>query len=101
MTIEIAFLISGLSCAFAIYFGISSKKRNDTKDVQEETEEKAATNTMVMIKLENIADDLKDIKRENKENREEMQQLRERVVIVEQSLKSYHKRLDGMNKTDQ
>ncbi len=95
MTIELSLLLSGVSVAFAIYFGISSKKRNEVKDTQEETEEKAANNTMMMIKLENIADDIKDIKRENKENREEMQNLRERIVVVEQSLKSYHKRLDG------
>lgn len=55
---------------------------------------------MVMVKLENIADDLKDIKRESRENREEMKTLRERVVIVEQSLKSYHKRLDGEQHSD-
>ena len=52
------------------------------------------------LKLENIADDIKDIKRESRENREEMKQLRERVVIVEQSLKSYHKRLDGEQHSD-
>lgn len=43
---------------------------------------------------------LKDIKRESRENREEMKTLRERVVIVEQSLKSYHKRLDGEQHSD-
>lgn len=99
MTIEISLLLSGISVAFAIFFGISSKQRNDRKDTEQETEKRAETDTMVMVKLENIADDIKDIKRESKENREEMKQLRERVVIVEQSLKSYHKRLDG--KTDQ
>ena len=55
---------------------------------------------MVMMKLENIADDLKDIKRESRENREEMKSLRDRVVVVEQSLKSYHKRLDGEQHSD-
>jgi hypothetical protein len=93
LTIELSLLLSGISVAFAVYFGISNKKRNATKDAQEESEEKAANHTMVMIKLENIADDIKDIKRENKESREEMQKLRERVVVVEQSLKSFHKRL--------
>jgi peptidoglycan hydrolase CwlO-like protein len=95
LTIELSLLLSGISVAFAIYFGISTKKRNETKAVQEETEEKTANHTMMMIKLENIADDIKDIKRENKESREEMQKLRERVVIVEQSLKSFHKRIGG------
>jgi hypothetical protein len=94
LTIELSLLLTGISVAFAIFFGISSKQRNDRKDTEEQTEQQAANNTMVMVKLENIADDLKDIKRESRENREEMQKLRERVVIVEQSLKSYHKRLD-------
>ena len=79
---------------------ICSKQRNDKKDTQEETERRAENDTMVVVKLENIADDIKDIKRESRENREEMKQLRERVVIVEQSLKSYHKRLDGEQHSD-
>lgn len=95
MTIELSLLISGISVAFAIYFGISSKRRTEKKDVKDETKEETATSTMVMIKLDSIADDLKDIKRENKESRVEMQSLRERVVVLEQSLKSFHKRLDG------
>ena len=93
-------LISGVSGAFAIFFGICSKQRNEKKDTQEETERRAENDTMVVVKLENIADDIKDIKRESRENREEMKQLRERVVIVEQSLKSYHKRLDGEQHSD-
>lgn len=97
MTIEVSLLISGVSVAFAIFFGICSKQRNDKKDTQEETERRAENDTMVVVKLENIAD---DIKRESRENREEMKQLRERVVIVEQSLKSYHKRLDGEQHSD-
>lgn len=100
LTIEVSLLISGVSVAFAIYFGICSKQRNDKKDTQEETERRAENDTMVVVKLENIADDIKDIKRESRENREEMKQLRERVVIVEQSLKSYHKRLDGEQHSD-
>lgn len=100
MTIEVSLLISGVSVAFAIFFGICSKQRNDKKDTQEETERRAENDTMVVVKLENIADDIKDIKRESRDNREEMKQLRERVVIVEQSLKSYHKRLDGEQHSD-
>ena len=93
-----------ISVAFAIFFGISNKKRNDKKDAEQETEERATANTLMMTKLENIADDVKDIKRDYKETRAEVQDLHDRVLIVEQSLKSYHKRLDGMNlniKTDQ
>jgi peptidoglycan hydrolase CwlO-like protein len=92
--------LSGISVAFAIFFGISSKSRNDKKDTEQETEDRAATHTLLMTKLENIADDVKDIKRDYRETNAEVQNLRERVVAVEQSLKSYHKRLDGV-KTDQ
>ncbi len=100
MTVEISLLLSGISVAFAIFFGISSKNRNDRKDTEQETEDRASTHTLLMTKLENIADDVKDIKRDYRETNIEVQNLRERVVAVEQSLKSYHKRLDGQ-KTDQ
>lgn len=88
-------LLSAVSVAFAIFFGICAKQRNEKKDTQKNAEQRATTDTMVMVKLENIAGDIKDIKRESVENREEMKSLRERVIIVEQSLKSYHKRLDA------
>ena len=102
MTIELSLLISGISVAFAVYFGIANKHRKERKDAEQETEERASTNTLMMTKLENIADDVKDIKRDYKETHAEMQGLRDRVLIVEQSLKSCHKRLDGMNNhTDQ
>lgn len=100
MTVELSLLLSGISVAFAIFFGVSSKSRNDRKDTEQETEDRAATHTLLMTKLENIADDVKDIKRDYRETNAEVQNLRERVVAVEQSLKSYHKRLDGV-KTDQ
>lgn len=100
MTVEISLLLSGISVAFAIFFGISSKNRNERKDTEQETEDRASTHTLLMTKLENIADDVKDIKRDYRETNIEVQNLRERVVAVEQSLKSYHKRLDGIN-TDQ
>lgn len=100
MTVEISLLLSGISVAFAIFFGISSKSRNERKDTEQETEDRASTHTLLMTKLENIADDVKDIKRDYRETNIEVQNLRERVVAVEQPLKSYHKRLDGQ-KTDQ
>lgn len=95
MTIEIALLLSIISVGFGVFSAVSSKMRNDRKDTEQETEDKAATHTLLMTKLENIADDVKDIKRDYRETREEVQNLRERLIAVEQSLKNYHKRLDG------
>ena len=54
MTIELSLLLSGVSVAFAIFFGICSKQRNEKKDTQEDAEQRATTDTMVMVKLENI-----------------------------------------------
>ena len=56
MTIELSLLLSGVSVAFAIFFGICSKQRNEKKDTQEDAEQRATTDTMVMVKLENIAE---------------------------------------------
>ncbi len=97
MTIDIAIVLSILSVGCAIYFGIANKRRNEKADTTHETEERATTNAMVIAKLENIGDDVKDIKREQRETRAEVQALRDRVLIVEQSTKSCHKRLDSLN----
>ena len=94
MTIEISLLLSGISVAFAIYFGLSTKRRNekndargDRKDAVEKAKEETENNTLVMIKLENIANDIKEIKSENRDFREDISALRERVAKVESSLK--------------
>lgn len=98
MTIEtVLSIIAVLISAFSV---VTSTRRNERKDTEGEAEDRAATHTMLITKLENIADDIKDIKRDYRETRIEVQNLRDRVIAVEQSLKSYHKRLDGA-KTDQ
>lgn len=98
LTIEtVLSIIAVLISAFSV---VTSTRRNERKDTEGEAEDRAATHTMLITKLENIADDIKDIKRDYRETRIEVQNLRDRVIAVEQSLKSYHKRLDGA-KTDQ
>ena len=92
--IEVSMLISIISVFFAVYFGLANKRRNERNDNEHEAEERATTNAMVITKLENIGNDVKDIKREYRETRADVQRLSERVVVVEQSLKSCHKRLD-------
>lgn len=108
MTIEISILLTGISVAAAIYFGLSTKRRNEQNDVKADTEkavdktkEETENNTLVMLKLEMISDDLKDIKSENRNFREDVSLLRERIAKVESSLKSYHKRLDGEQRSEE
>lgn len=108
MTIEVSLLISALALASGLYFNAWNKYRNQKNDTEtqvreaaEEAKQEQSTNTMVMLKLEMIQDDLKEIKNENRNFREDISQLRERVAKVESSLKSYHKRLDGEKSCDE
>lgn len=96
LTIEIALLLSIISVGFGVFSAVSSKMRNDRKDTESEAEEKAGTHTLLATKLEHIEENVKDIKNDSRELRREVRELRERVVAVEASMKSYHKRLDGM-----
>jgi len=90
MSIEISLLLTGVSVAFAIFFGLKSNRRNDVKDI----EERAANNAKVNMKLDTISVAVNDIKYDITATRNEVKDLRERVVSVEQSTKSAHHRLD-------
>lgn len=92
MTIEISVLVGIVSVAFAVYFGLKSNRRNDVKDI----EEKAARDTKINIKLDDISSDVKDIKQDLSSMSKRVDEIDKRVVIVEQSAKSAHKRLDGI-----
>lgn len=90
MTIEITLLISAVSVAFAIYFGLKSNRRSDVKEI----EERVANNTKVNMKLDNVLNVVNDIKYDISATKKEVQELDRRLVIVEQSTKSAHHRLD-------
>ena len=67
MTIEVSILLTGISVAGALYFGLSTKKRNEKNDTKAEaekavsdTKEETKNDTLVMMKLEMISDDLKE-----------------------------------------
>lgn len=94
MTIEIALLISGVSVAFAVFFGLSTRARNIKKDTQDEAREGAA----VVIKLDTIQTTMIELKTEVKGYREEVRELSTQAVRNEESLKSLHKRVDKMEK---
>lgn len=87
----ISLLVSALSVGFAVYMGITNMKRNKTADDRKEATEL----TTVIVKLENIGNDTKEIKNELRSVRNEVGELRERVIITEQTAKSLHKRVDG------
>ena len=75
MTIEIALLISIVSAAFAVYFGLKNTKRADVSDVAKKAEETATIN----VKLDQIGGDVRDIKYDMSTLKRDVQELTERV----------------------
>lgn len=94
MTIELSLLLTGVSVAAALFFGLSTRARNTKKDTQDEAREDAA----VMAKLENIQTSMIEMKAELKGYRDEVRRVTEQAVRNEESLKSLHKRVDAMER---
>lgn len=90
MTIEAALLISVLSVAFSIFFGLKSSKRADSDAVENKARESATVN----VKLDEIGKNVQDIKYDISATKKEVQQLSDRIIVVEQSVKSAHHRID-------
>lgn len=92
MTIEITILISAIATAFAIFFGLKSNRREDVKTI----EERAAKNAEIIYKLDTISGTVTDIKDDVSTTRKKIEEIDRRLVIVEQSSKSAHHRIDRM-----
>lgn len=92
MTIEVTILISVVSVAFAIFFGLKSNRREDVKAI----EERATKNAEINYKLDAISGTVNDIKYDVSATRKKVDDLDKRLIIVEQSSKSAHHRIDRM-----
>lgn len=92
MTIEVSLIIAIISLGFALYSGIFNLKRNRAAD----NRQAASQLTQVMVKLDIMNDMLSEIKADIGNIRSEVQDLRERLVIVEQASKSLHHRMDAL-----
>lgn len=77
------YIISALALLFSAYQFVRSSQKEDTGQI-----------TTVLVKLENIAELVAEIRQDVRDDRAERQELRDRVVAVEQSTKSAHKRID-------
>lgn len=90
MTIEVALLISIVSVAFSIYFGLKNSKRSD----KDEMVEKIARDTKTDMKLDEISSDVKEVKETVKNIQNDVKDHEGRIVKLEASYKAEHKRLD-------
>ncbi|MCL2818024.1 MAG: hypothetical protein FWD39_06545, partial [Clostridiales bacterium] len=91
MTIEVALLISLVSVSAALFFGLAGFRRNQKADTRQE----ASVMTTVLVKLENIANGIIEIRAEQNSIKNEAKEIRDRLIITEQSLKAAWKRIDA------
>lgn len=90
MSIEITVLISAVSVAFAIFFGLKNNKRADTKEIEERTRDRAELN----LKLDFISKQTNEIKEQISSLVKEVQNHGEKIAELQQSTKSAHHRID-------
>ena len=92
MTIEVALLISIVSVAFSIFFGLKNSRKSDEKDIAE----KIARDTRTDMKLDEISKDVKDVKETVRNIQNDVKDHEGRIVKLEASYKAEHKRLDEL-----
>lgn len=92
MKIEVTTLISAISLIIAIVVAISNiRNKNYIND-----RESASQVTTLIVKLENIADGINEIKADMRSMKTDVDDMRERLIKVEQSCKIAHKRIDSL-----
>lgn len=90
MTIEVALLISIVSVAFSVIFGLKNAKRTDKKEI----EDRIARDTRTEMTLDEINNNVRDVKETVKNIQNDVKDHEGRIVKLEASYKAEHKRLD-------
>lgn len=92
MTVDItlAVLVSIASLSFSVYMGLKNNKKTDEKEIAE----RIARDTRTDMKLDEISNNVKEVKETVKSIQSDVKDHEGRIVKVEASLKAEHKRLD-------
>lgn len=90
MNIEFNQILTFVSVVAAVYFAFKSNSRANNDEVSK----KAQVDAILSQKLDSISDNTKEIRKEITDVKVKVNDLSERVVMVEQSTKSAHHRLD-------
>lgn len=93
MTIEVALLVSVVSVAFSIFFGIKNNKKSDSEEIAQ----RIARDTRVDMKLDEISKDVKEVKDTVRNIQNDVKDHEGRIVKLEASYKAEHKRLDEIH----
>ena len=89
---SISVIISILSLGVAAVVGFTNLKRNQTTD----NRQTAAEMTTVIVKLETLNNNISEMKADVRNTRADLQEIRDRLIICEQSTKSAHHRIDAL-----
>lgn len=99
ISMPIAVIISIISVTFSVFFGLFTlglNLKNSKKTDKAELTERVKENTRINMKLDTISSNTTEIKNEVTEMRKELNSHDSRIVKVEESLKSAHHRIDGL-----
>lgn len=79
-------ILSMLIAAFALYRNLKGDTKQDAGQMME-----------VIVKLETINENVKEVKADMKDVKSDVEKMKERLIVVEQSAKSAHKRIDKLH----
>jgi len=85
--------ISEVLPLLAIIISAVALFRNNKAD----TKQDAGQMMEIIVKLETINENVKEVKADMKDVKADMEKVKERLVIVEQSTRSAHKRIDNLH----
>ena len=91
-TSTISIIISIVSVSFAVFFGLKNNRRSYEKEIAE----RIARDTKTDMKLDAIANDVKEVKETVKSIQSDVKDHEGRIVKLEASYKAEHKRLDEL-----
>lgn len=86
----ISIICSILFGASTLYFALKNNKRTDTQDITN----RATSDAIINVKLDNISNTTTEIRNEVKTMREDVKEIDRRLTVVEESTKQAHHRLD-------
>lgn len=87
---QLPYVVSVIALLFSVYQFVKASEKEDTSQI-----------TTVLIKLENITELVAEIRKDVRDDRAERQEMRDRLVAVEASAKSAHKRIDDITNGNQ
>ena len=99
ISMPIAVIISIISVTFSVLFGfftLGFNLKSNRKSNNLELTERVKENTRINMKLDTISSNTTEIKNEVTEMRKELNSHDSRIVKVEESVKSAHHRIDGL-----